>query len=220
MKDPAEPELPASPPPDPAAAWNQRFSGEEYVFGTAPNEWLRAHAGVWPPGGRILSVADGEGRNSVWLAQQGFRVEAFDVAPAGIAKARRLAETRGAVVQFRLADSDSFDWAPATYDGIAAIFVQFADPPTRTRLFANIVRSLKPGGTLVLQGYSLKQLEYRTGGPSQPGHLYSAELIRRGFPALEIQVLKEYEADVDEGPGHRGRSALLGLVARRPGTVD
>ncbi len=203
--------------PDAAASWNQRFAAEEYVFGTEPNEWLRAHASVWPAGARVLSVADGEGRNSVWLAGQGFEVDAFDIAASGIAKARRLAAARGVTVHFTLADCDSYPWPSAAYDGIAAIFVQFADPVARGRLFANIVRSLKPGGTLVLQGYTPRQLEYRTGGPPQVEHLYTAALIRAAFPTLEILELREYEAEIDEGQGHRGRSALLGLVARRAG---
>ena len=200
---------------DPAGTWNQRFAGDGFLFGTEPNEWLREHAGVWSAGQRVLCVADGEGRNSVWLAQRGLRVCAFDIAELGVAKARRLAEERGVQVDFQVADCDGFVWPRAAYDGVAAIFVQFADPALRLRLFGRIVDSLAPGGTLVLQGYTPKQLEYRTGGPPVASHLYTPQLLREAFAALDIVELREYEAEVAEGSGHRGRSALIGLVARK-----
>jgi len=200
---------------DPAGTWNQRFAADGYLFGTEPNEWLREHAGVWQPGQRVLCVADGEGRNSVWLAGRGLRVEAFDIAEVGVAKARRLALAQGVDVDFQVADCDGFAWPQAAYDGVAAIFIQFADPALRERLFERIAASLKPGGTLLLQGYTPKQLEYRTGGPPLVSHLYTAQMLREAFAALDIVELREYEAEVAEGSGHRGRSALIGLVARR-----
>jgi len=201
--------------PDPAGTWNQRFAADGFLFGTEPNVWLREHAGVWQPGQRVLSVADGEGRNSVWLAQQGLVVDAFDIAELGVAKARRLAAEHGVNVDFSVADCDGFAWPESAYDGVVAIFVQFADPALRSRLFAHIRRSLKPGGTLVLQGYTPRQLVYRTGGPPIESHLYTEALLRESFADLEFVELREYEAELTEGRGHRGRSALIGLVARR-----
>jgi len=161
-----------------------------------------------------LCVADGEGRNSVWLAQRGLRVAAFDIAERGVAKARRLAERHGVTdIDFEVADCDGYAWPRAAFDGVAAIFVQFADPAMRERLFANIAASLKPGGTLLLQGYTPRQLDYRTGGPPLASHLYTAELLRDAFAALRIDELREYDAEIAEGTAHRGRSALIGLVA-------
>ena len=200
---------------DAAATWNGRFAGDDYLFGTEPNAWLKAHAGVWPPGGRVLCVADGEGRNSVWLAQQGFVVDAFDIAEVGVAKARRLAQQQGVSVNYRVADCEAYAWPQGTCDGVAAIFIQFADPAQRRRLFARMVASLKPGGTLVLQGYTPKQLEYGTGGPPHASHLYTPPMLCEDFAALQIVELREYEADLSEGTRHSGRSALIGLVARR-----
>lgn len=200
---------------DPAGTWNQRFAADGYLFGTAPNEWLREHAGLWSAGQRVLCVADGEGRNSVWLAQRGLQVEAFDIAEVGVAKARQLAAERGVTVDHQVADCDGFAWPEAHYDGVAAIFVQFADPALRERLFRRMADSLKPGGTLLLQGYTPRQLDYRTGGPPLVSHLYTPELLREAFAAMDIVELREYDADVAEGSAHCGRSALIGLVARR-----
>ncbi len=200
---------------DPAQTWNQRFAAPGFLFGAEPNGWLREHACVWSPGERVLCVADGEGRNSVWLAEQGLRVEAFDIAEPGVAKARSLAAQRGVAVSFAVADCDDYAWPEAACDGVAAIFVQFADPDLRERLFARMVRAPKPGGRLVLQGYTPRQLEYRTGGPPLASHLYTQTLLRDAFNGLDIEHLREYEADLSEGSGHSGHSALIGLVARR-----
>lgn len=200
---------------DAAETWNRRYAGDEFLFGTEPNAWLREHVGSLPRAGRILSVADGEGRNSVWLAQQGFQVDAFDVANRAVEKAQAYARRQGVSVNFAVADVDGFAWPQSAYDGVAAIFVQFADPDMRQRLFERIARSLKPGGVLILQGYTPKQLAYRTGGPPFLSHLYTREMLTSAFPVLSILELREYEADVHEGQGHRGQSALIGLVARR-----
>ena len=217
-----KPEPAATPAPpatsgftDAADTWNRRFAGSDFLFGTEPNAWLKAQSHHWPADARVLCVADGEGRNSVWLARQGLVVDAFDIAEVGVAKARRLAAEAGVVVNYSVVDGDAFAWPEAAYDGVAAIFIQFADPALRQRLFDHIVASLKPGGTLLLQGYTPKQLDYRTGGPPQASHLYTPELLREAFADLDIVELREYEADVAEGSGHRGRSALIGLVARR-----
>jgi SAM-dependent methyltransferase len=200
---------------NPADTWNRRFSEPGYHFGTAPNAWLAAQADVWPVGARVLCVADGEGRNSVWLARRGLAVQAFDIAEQGVAKARKLAAEQGVEVDYVVADCDSFAWPVANCDGVAAIFIQFADPLLRERLFARMVDSLRPGGVLVLQGYTPRQLEYRTGGPPLVSHLYTAAWLRRALQGLEILALEEYEADLAEGSGHHGRSALVGLVARK-----
>jgi 2-polyprenyl-3-methyl-5-hydroxy-6-metoxy-1,4-benzoquinol methylase len=200
---------------DAAQTWNKRFATEDFIFGTEPNTWLREHAGVWQLGQRVLCVADGEGRNSVWLARQGLVVDAFDIADLGVAKARRLAAAQGVDVHYSVADCDGFDYGSARYDGVAAIFVQFADPAMRARMFDHIQRCLKPGGVLVLQGYTPQQLVYKTGGPPFVEHLYTEALLRESFAGFELLQLREYEAELTEGSQHKGRSALIGLVARK-----
>jgi SAM-dependent methyltransferase len=201
---------------DAAATWNKRFGNTDYIFGLEPNEYLRAQASLLTPGSRVLCVADGEGRNSVWLARQGMRVDAFDISEVGVAKARKLASEANVPIEFSVADCDGWPWPVETYDAVVAIFVQFADPSMRERLFAHMVGSLKRGGLLVLQGYTAKQLEYKTGGPPIVSHLYTAELLRAAFATLRIVELREYEAELTEGTQHHGRSALVGLLARKP----
>lgn len=205
----------AGPFSDPAGTWNRRFSEPGYLFGTEPNRWLHRHANLWVAGQRVLCVADGEGRNSVWLADRGLIVDAFDIAEVGVRKARDFARITGVKVNFAVADIATLDWPESLYDGVVAIFIQFADPALRARIFHGMVRCLKPGGVLVLQGYGLKQLEFGTGGPSIASHLYTPELLRESFAGMEILELREYEDDLTEGTGHRGHSALVGLVARK-----
>jgi len=195
--------------------WNQRFGATEYIFGTAPNAFLAAHAGFFKPGQRALCVADGEGRNSVWLAEQGLEVSAFDLSPVGVEKARKLARSRGVEVRYEVASVYDWRWPEAAFDVVAAIFVQFADPPMRAFMFERMTAALKPGGLVLVEGYTPAQLKYATGGPKQVDQLYTEELLRQAFGSLEILELKAYEAELDEGSRHRGMSAVVDLVARR-----
>lgn len=196
------------------SAWDERYATDDYIFGEAPNAFLAAEAHRLAAGGRVLAVADGEGRNGVFLAERGHRVHAIDASAVGIAKARRLAAKRGVEVEFEQADLATWSWPIAAYDGIVAIFIQFADPALRGRLFAAMKAALKPGGVLLLEGYRTEQLDYRTGGPSDSTYLYAETLLREAFADTEIEHLAAYDAELDEGTRHRGPSALIDLVAR------
>ncbi|MEX5744499.1 class I SAM-dependent methyltransferase [Massilia sp. X63] len=198
-----------------ASLWDQRYGTPEFLFGTAPNDYLVSQGHLLRPGMRALAVADGEGRNSVWLARLGLSVDAFDLSPVAVGKARQLASDAQVVVDFHIADCDAWSWEPASYDVVAAIFVQFADPRMRARLFANIIATLKPGGILILQGYTPRQLEYKTGGPGVLENLYTEEILRAELGSLDIVELLNYEANLAEGTQHAGRSALIGLVGRK-----
>ena len=201
---------------NPAQTWDARFSTEDYIFGTAPNAWLAQHGDLLPAGGRVLAVADGEGRNSVWLAQQGMQVDAFDISPVGVAKANKLAQQANVAVNYQVCGADNFDWKPETYDAVVAIFIQFAAPDARARLFAHMKSALKPDGLVLLQGYTPKQLDYKTGGPPNLDHLYTEALLRDAFGDMTILELHAYEAVLREGTQHSGQSALIGLVAHKP----
>ncbi|MFA6311548.1 MAG: class I SAM-dependent methyltransferase [Sterolibacterium sp.] len=201
--------------------WSGRYAaaGDDYLFGTAPNQFLKSQGHRLRPGQKALSVADGEGRNSVWLAEEGMAVTAVEVSPVALHKARRLATARHATVDFVLADILEWTWPAGGYDVVVGIFIQFAAPAERDLLFARLQAALDPGGLLLLHGYTPKQLEYRTGGPSAVENLYTEELLRAGFAGMEILELREYEDTLEEGSGgqrgHWGRSALVDLVARK-----
>ena len=195
--------------------WNGRFSAEGFLFGTGPNAFLASQAHRLRRGMRALCVADGEGRNGVWLASQGLDVTTFDFSPVGVAKARTLAKGSSVHVDQRLCEASEWVWEPDAYDVVAAIFVQFAAPALRKAMFAGMESTLKPGGLLILQGYRTEQLGYGTGGPKAVENLYTEELLKKSFPALEIVHLAAHDEEVDEGPGHRGMSALVDLVGRR-----
>lgn len=199
--------------------WSDKYRavGDAYLFGTAPNRFLAAQAGVLRTGQRALSVADGEGRNAVWLAEQGLDVTATELSPVALEKAEALAAARGVRVDFALADALNWTYPDEAFDLVVAIFIQFAAPDERARLFENLKRTLRPGGRIVLQGYTPKQLDYRTGGPSAVENLYTEGLLREAFGDFDIERLDEYEDVLDEGLAHRGQSALVGMVARKPG---
>lgn len=196
--------------------WNSRFSSESYIFGTHPAAFLADNAHHIPPRSHVLVPADGEGRNSVFLASLGHQVVATDIADKGIAKARRLADSRGVSVEFRQLDLDGWHWPEAQFDAVVAVFIQFAPPAFRDEIFAGMKRAVRPGGLVLLHGYTPKQLEYRTGGPPVVEQLYTEQLLRTAFADYEIVRLDAYERDLDEGDGHRGRSAIIDLIARRP----
>lgn len=200
---------------NPMETWDARFSSDEYIFGTEANHYLVQCAPTLKPVMKVLAVSDGEGRNSVWLAQQGMETTAFDISPKGVEKARALAKQAKVAVQFAVSDCDSWEWAPDKYDAVVAIFIQYADPEMRARLFLNMIKTLKAGGILILQGYTPKQLEYKTGGPPNIEHLYTEDLLREAFSSCDILELKTYEMEMQEGPQHAGISALVGMVARK-----
>jgi SAM-dependent methyltransferase len=196
--------------------WDERYSTNDYIFGTAPNVFLASQAALVRPGMRALSIADGEGRNGVWLAEQGAKVHAVDFSVAALEKARKLAAARDVTLEIEQADILAWTWPEAAYDLVAAIFIQFAPPPERERIIAGIRRCLKPGGLLVLQGYTPKQVEFGTGGPPHAANMYTAELLRDWFGDWDILHLREHESFISEGSHHHGISALIDLVARKP----
>ncbi len=196
--------------------WDLRYNTPTYVFGKAVNAFLQREAVRLEASSRILAVADGEGRNGVWLAEQGHQVCSIDGSRVAQDKARALAEERGVRVQLVEADLLEWTWPQASFDAVVAIFIQFARPDERQRLFAHMKSALRPGGLLFLQGYGLAQLQHRTGGPSAAEQLYTLDLLRRDFADFDILLLREYEAHIEEGAGHAGTSALIDLVARRP----
>ena len=202
----------------PISKWNERFlASDDYVFGKDPNAFLvRQATPRIKPGMTVLAVADGEGRNGVWLAEQGCEVWSVDSAPAASERARALAAERGVDMHVLTADATEMDWQERQFDMVVGIFFQFANPKLRAQLFEGMKQATRPGGYVLIEGYGLKQLDYKTGGPGIPEHLYTLDLMREHFGDLQIEVLEEYDAELSEGKGHHGMSALVDLVARKP----
>jgi SAM-dependent methyltransferase len=205
---------------DHEAFWSARYrdAGDDYLFGTAPNKFLASQAERFSAGMKVLAVADGEGRNSVWLAEQGCAVTATEISPVALEKAAKLARGRHVAVDFMQADILAWTWPTAAFDAVVGIFIQFVGPAERARQLAGMKQAVKPGGLLSLQGYTPKQLEYGTGGPSAVENLYTEALLREIFSDWEIVLLHEHEDLIDEGRGHSGRSAVIDLIARKPAT--
>jgi len=199
----------------PTSPWDARYAGDDYLFGQAPNAFLAAQSARLTSGWSALAVADGEGRNGVWLAQQGLNVLSVDASFVAQEKARRLARSRGVELRLELADLETWPFPESRFDVVAAIFIQFAGPALRTRVFEGIKRALKPGGLLLLEGYRPEQLEYRTGGPPIAANLYTEPMLREAFGDLKIVELASYDAVIREGAAHNGMSALIDLVARK-----
>lgn len=197
--------------------WDDRYTQPGYLFGDLPNAFLKAQKHHLPIAGHALAVADGEGRNGVWLAQQGLHVHAVDGSAVALGKSRVLAERHQVALQWEQANLEAWVWPQASYDLVVAIFIQFVGPEGRARQFSGIRQALKPGGLLVLQGYTPRQLEYATGGPPHAENMYTENLLREAFGDWNILHLSEHDDVIEEGVGHRGMSALIDLVARKPG---
>lgn len=198
------------------SVWNERYAGEAFAFGTEPNAWLASVADRMKPAGRILSLAEGEGRNAVWLARQGHRVEAVDGSEVGLAKARRLAEERGVALSTTVSDLAEYRPEAATYDAVILVFLHLP-PALRATVHGLAEAALVPGGLLVVQAFTPRQLAFTSGGPRQAAMLYDAETLRGDFPGLEWEALREEDVELDEGPLHRGRAAVVSGVGRRVG---
>lgn len=196
--------------------WDQRYSAPGYLFGTEPADFLRRTAPHLPAGASVLAVADGEGRNSVYLAGLGHRVTAFDPSAVAVEKARNLAHQAGAHPDFHIAGVEDWAWTPDAFDAVVAVFIQFAPPPQRAEIFAGIRATLRPGGLLLLHGYAPRQVGYGTGGPPNAENMYDLPLLHAAFPGWQVLEEADYDADIAEGTGHSGRSGLIDFVTRKP----
>ena len=196
--------------------WQTRYATPEYAFGKSPNYFLESCKRLLPRSGRALAVADGEGRNGVWLAEQGLDVVSIDFSTAAQRKAKALAAERDVKVTFELVDVHNWNYPSAAFDVVAEIFTQFSNPADRARKWAGMLKALKPGGLLIIQGYTQKQLEYGTGGPKEIENLYTRAMLEQEFGGLRELSLVEEEREIHEGTSHGGMSAVINLTARRP----
>ncbi len=201
-------------PVSPAAFWDQMFADAEYRYGRAPNAFLAAHAHAIRPGGDVLCLGDGEGRNGVWLATQGFRVTTVDQSERAVEKTRMLAADRHVHVNAIHATLPDWEIPKESFDAVVLVFLHLP-PPLRERVHAAAAGALRQGGVIVHEAFTPAQLGRPSGGPRDAAMLQTAALLRRDFAALEIELLEERETELAEGTGHAGPAAVVHLLARR-----
>jgi SAM-dependent methyltransferase len=194
--------------------WNERYSSPGYAYGTEPNDFLAAVATRIPPG-RVLSIADGEGRNGVFLATLGYDVTSVDASSVGLAKAQGLAAERGVRIATVVADLADYVISPGSWQGIVSIFCHLP-PALRRRVHEQVVRGLAPDGVYVLEAYSVQQLRHGTGGPTSTELLPTLEALRAELAGLDLLHAVEIERDIHEGALHHGPSAVVQVLARKP----
>jgi SAM-dependent methyltransferase len=196
--------------------WDQNFSIAGFKYGTAPNAFLVDQAHRLQPGSDVLVPGDGEGRNGVWLAQQGHRVTAMDGSSVGLLKAQALAAERGVSITTQLGDLTDWTPAPASFDAVVLTFVHLP-PAIRAGVHRRLAAGLRPGGLLILEAFHPQQLQHRSGGPKDATMLYAPELLRQDFDGMDEIQAWAGETTLDEGPGHQGQAHVTRWIGRRPG---
>jgi SAM-dependent methyltransferase len=196
-------------------AWDRRYSGGEFAFGAEPNLFLRSLGWRLRPGMHALALGDGEGRNGVWLAEQGLGVTSVDWSPLGTAKARELAAGRGVALDAQTADLTRWAWPEAAFDLVAWIYVHLP-PEDRAVVAAGAIRALAPGGLLALECFSPAQGGRRSGGPREPALLFTRPIAEALFAGLEVLELFEGTVLLDEGPKHQGQAEVIRALFRKP----
>lgn len=192
--------------------WNERYATDEYVYGTAPNTFLAEHAKSLR--GPVLSLCEGEGRNAVYLASLGLDVLGVDSSEVGLAKAQKLAATRGVKIRTLAADLSDYNPPATEFGAVVSIFAHLPSV-VRRRLYPLVERALKPSGLLLLEAYTPSQLGKNTGGPKDPDMLMSVAKLRAEFPGLEVVLARELDREVIEGRLHSGLASVVQFIARK-----
>jgi len=192
--------------------WNERYGRDEYIYGTQPNSFLAENANLLT--GPVLSLAEGEGRNAVFLASLGLDVLGVDASDVGLAKAVKLAERKGVVMQTMVVDLATFEPSEKSFGSVVSIFAHLPSE-IRRRLYPLVERSLKPGGIFLLEAYTKAQLARNTGGPKDPDLLMASLDLEEAFPNCEVTLSQEIERDVNEGEYHTGLASVVQFIAKK-----
>ena len=192
--------------------WDSRYSEDGFAYGLTPNVFLSSFENSFKTGQKVLVIGDGEGRNGVWLAEQGCEVTSVDSSLIGVEKAQKLAKEKNVEIEAICADLTQWDWPDSEFDFVVIIYVHFP-PNVRAALHDKVVSALKPSGQLIMESFTPDQLNYSSGGPPVLEMLYSAEMMKNDFKLLEIQELKECVVELNEGKYHCGDGAVIRLLA-------
>lgn len=199
-----------------SAFWDDRFRGQAFVYGEAPNVFLADHIDVFPVGARVLSLGEGEGRNAVFMAEQGLEVTGMDSSAEGLQKVERLAAARGVTVERELVDLTDAALGVGTWDGIINIYCHLP-ASVRQSLYGRIRNALKPGGVFLTEQFAKEQLGYQSGGPKDEGMLLSLEELQEAFHGDEVRLAEHTFTELSEGPLHQGRAAVVRFIVRKRG---
>jgi SAM-dependent methyltransferase len=194
--------------------WENRYAAVDNLFGASPSTLIQSYAHLMSPGQSVLAIGDGEGRNGVWLAEQGLKVLSVDISPTAQRRARALARQRGVDIEVRCIDLCQWDWPISSFDLITLIFVHFP-AATRHQVHQKMIAALKPGGLIMIEAFHIDQLQYGTGGPPDPEMLYCKDILEEDFRDLEVLELKQEVTDVVIAGKPTGQGASLCFVARR-----
>ena len=190
--------------------WDQEYNTENYVYGKQPNDFLKDYYTTIPKG-KVLLLAEGEGRNAVFLAKQGYSVTAVDISSVGLEKAEKLAAENNVNIDAVCEDLETFDLGEKKWDGIVSISCHLP-PEVRQHLYKRIERALKPSGVFFLEGYRPEQLKYKTGGPPLAEMMTSKETLVKELPNLVFNHLQEFDREVNEGINHHGMGAVIQAI--------
>jgi len=194
--------------------WDERYGEDGLAYGEKPNVYLTEIVGEISAAGSVLVVGDGEGRNGVWLAQQGFEVTCVDYSPVAIKKIKAFAEKNTVSVNAICVDMNEWDWPENKFDAVVSIYVHFP-VDMRAAMHQKMIDALKPGGKILMEAFNLDQLQYKSGGPPVLEMLFSEEILRSDFANAEILVLEETVVHLDEGKYHCGDGAVVRMIAQK-----
>jgi SAM-dependent methyltransferase len=194
--------------------WNQRYAEDGYAYGQSPNDFLASSLHLIKPHGKVLCLAEGEGRNAIFLAKNGFKVTAVDFSEVGMKKAKSWAQDLNLELETITADLAEFDMGEQKWDAIISIFCHLP-PGLRTQVTQKIETSLKPGGILILEAYTPRQLTFKTGGPSNADMMMTLPIIEQELSHLEPLIKQELDRDIHEGKYHQGKSAVVQFLGKK-----
>ena len=198
--------------------WNDRYSAEEFAYGTAPNNYLKESLEKQDIG-TILFPAEGEGRNAVFAAKLGWNVSAFDISSEGKNKALKLAESENVILDYQIGELETLHYQPEQFDAIALIYAHFP-AEIKSAIHKTLDQYLRKGGCIIFEAFSKKHLDYlaindKVGGPKDIASLFSIEEIKSDFPNYEIITLEEKEIELNEGLFHNGKGSVIRFIGKK-----
>ncbi len=193
--------------------WNERYGAEAYAYGTKPNQFLFENLASLPKG-KLLFAAEGEGRNAVFAAQNGFHVDAFDTSEKGKIKADLLATEKKVQINYQVGKLDDLGYQSNTFDGLVLIYAHF-DDSIRASMHNKLIDLVKPGGTILFEAFNKDQIQYPSGGPKKLAMLFDIEEVKNEFNNCDFSFLTSEIIELSEGEFHQGKGSVIRFIATK-----